>query len=761
MGPAFAQHPQAMRKVVTTNRLLLLALVTLAATALQAPSAVAFNLEGDDIQLKLILPDKDDNLNPNDYPNEEEVKKHFNLANCLCPEVKFGVEVSIPDRPTSYADSAPVALWVGSSCDQSPQNINVRYANCEELVDDGFGDVDDIKGLPVRAVSVRSLLAPKLEAGECPRRTGTQGVYAMIDGDTPGIVEPSNIEPGDYVAPILNINYDTKPPDPPAEISASEGDGAIQISWKASTSGDSTDIRYYQALCARVDGSTDDKFGGTPQYLTTQQACQLDLDGAHPGGPDAVDDPTLPTALKELNPKNLCGSTAGTSTSLRISDLENDVPYRVILLAVDYARNVTAVDLGEYTPIPSEDGWEHYKKAGGNADGGYCFIATATYGNYDHPFVRILRNFRDDTLAHFGLGRDFIAWYYATSPPLAAFIARHESARIVSYLLLAPLVAFAAVWEYTGPLSKLILLLAFVGLVHWRRSRKHRAQAASEPMPPGKRALIGATSILLLIAFSATAHAQPYWDELHEPVEMESAVPHWNVEVKAGPYYPAVDDEFSGDTAPFKEMFNSKWKVMGAVSVDRFLAFPMGQLGVTASLGYMSRGAATFELDANGRTFRNSKGELVRSKGDSNEFKLIPSSLGVVYRFTGLDDNFGIPLIPYGKVSLAYYVWWFTNSSGDIAESGTPSCPNPGMRGADCDGNMGRGGSLGYQGTIGLALRAERFDPSAETSLRTEMGIEHAGIFIEGTLAKVDGFGASDKLSVGDTTWFGGINFEF
>lgn len=62
---------------------------------------------------------------------------------------------------------------------------------------------------------------------------------------------------------------------------------------------------------------------------------------------------------------------------------------------------------------------------------------------------------------------------------------------------------------------------------------------------------------------------------------------------------------------------------------------------------------------------------------------------------------------------------------------------------------------------MGLAVRAERIDPDAETSLRTELGIEHAGFFAELTYANVDGFGSGDKLVVGDLTWFGGINFEF
>jgi hypothetical protein len=42
-----------------------------------------------------------------------------------------------------------------------------------------------------------------------------------------------------------------------------------------------------------------------------------------------------------------------------------------------------------------------------------------------------------------------------------------------------------------------------------------------------------------------------------------------------------------------------------------------------------------------------------------------------------------------------------------------------------------------------------------------ESGIQHAGFYGEFSYGKVDGFGSSTKLSVGDTTWFAGAEFEF
>lgn len=55
-----------------------------------------------------------------------------------------------------------------------------------------------------------------------------------------------------------------------------------------------------------------------------------------------------------------------------------------------------------------------------------CFIATAAEGSKDHEHVVELRAFRDRVLRRHAAGRLFIRTYYATSPPVARWIARSE-----------------------------------------------------------------------------------------------------------------------------------------------------------------------------------------------------------------------------------------------------------------------------------------------------------------------------------------------
>jgi len=246
--------------------------------------------------------------------------------------------------------------------------------------------------------------------------------------------------------------------------------------------------------------------------------------------------------------------------------------------------------------------------------------------------------------------------------------------------------------------------------------------------------------IALCLALPSAALAQPYWDELEEPVtEQGNAIPAWNVGFKLGPYTADIDSEFSG-MGPFEQTFGAKDGLMSQIEVDRYFAYPFGQFGVTAMLGYHAKSGKAFE--------RRPDGSLRRiPEGENTAFKLLPIALSAVYRLTVLDDRYHIPVVPYGRLGLAYYTWWITKPSGGIAETDR--------------GGKARGGSLGWQGSVGLALRAESLDKTAEQSLRNEFGVEHAGIYAELAYAKVDGFGSDKKLSVGDFTWFAGVNFEF
>jgi hypothetical protein len=185
---------------------------------------------------------------------------------------------------------------------------------------------------------------------------------------------------------------------------------------------------------------------------------------------------------------------------------------------------------------------------------------------------------------------------------------------------------------------------------------------------------------------------------------------------------------------------------MPVLDVDRILWTGFGQVAVGGSIGYMQWFAHSFVDGSEPGPMRP------RSPGDTNTFRLIPLALTASYRLTYLDDEYGVPVIPYVRGGLAYDIWWLKARGNRVCKDGSTDLM--------CELDRPRGGSLGVQGSIGLAIRAERIDASTANSMR-QSGIQHAGIYGELSIAKVDGFGSDSKLSLGDRTWFAGVNFEF
>lgn len=56
-----------------------------------------------------------------------------------------------------------------------------------------------------------------------------------------------------------------------------------------------------------------------------------------------------------------------------------------------------------------------------------CYIATMVYGDYDHPQVKALRDFRDTYLAKRNWGKRFIDYYYHHSPEWAERLKNHKA----------------------------------------------------------------------------------------------------------------------------------------------------------------------------------------------------------------------------------------------------------------------------------------------------------------------------------------------
>jgi len=70
------------------------------------------------------------------------------------------------------------------------------------------------------------------------------------------------------------------------------------------------------------------------------------------------------------------------------------------------------------------DEFERIEKAIYHQKDEHCYVATMVYKDIDHPKLRMLRDFRDQTLSNFQIGKIFIIQYYKYSP---AFVDRFRN----------------------------------------------------------------------------------------------------------------------------------------------------------------------------------------------------------------------------------------------------------------------------------------------------------------------------------------------
>jgi hypothetical protein len=747
-------------------RSLVLAIVAFAPAAAHADEGMlnSGNLVFQDLLIHL------DGAEETTVPVDEDRREYFNLAHCVCGKAGAGLETEFEYRMTitgaTTPTNRPADIWYGAEC----ENDETRDMNCVEDESASIADLSTLQGMLVRKTfRVGDVIAPL--SPSCPDSENNGHIWVLADIAGGGTY--------DY-ALSQEVAFDTQPAPAPINATAEGGESAVQVNWDAVVDR-ADDVAYYQALCARVDTGAPALVEPShePRYQTAANLCDVnqhevlltavnnpidearfapgptpdaaDVDAAIPDAaptPDAVPS-NLPEALQDLDPAYICGETTAPASSLRIQGLENDVEYRVVVVAIDLSGNASGVYFqNPLTPRPVTDFWEDLHDRGSEVEGGFCLV-NATFGSGSWP-ADALRSFRDGTLADTAFGRWLTRVYYDVSSVLAPLVEGSLALRIVAGVLLAPLVVVALLW-HALTLPGLVLLV--VALVAWRRRRRTRRTHRVSPR------LLAAALLVALVALGGTASAQstdPYWDDAMFDDESGEEIldPHWHVGLRLGPYTPEIDEQLGGmGVGPYEAMFGDGVGVMPMLDVHWLFLRGFGQLGIGGSIGAMWKSAKAYKAGTDPNDPMRP-----RSEGDKTTFRLVPIEATATYRLTYFDDTYGVPLVPYIRGGLGYYVWWIGAPSGNTGIIYDPPGCDP--RGDGCDGNRARGASIGVTGAIGLAIRAERIDPSATRGMR-QGGVEHAGFYAELSLAKIDGFGNEKKLSVGDKTWFVGVDFEF
>lgn len=143
-----------------------------------------------------------------------------------------------------------------------------------------------------------------------------------------------------------------------------------------------------------------------------------------------------------------------------------------------------------------------------------CFIATATFGSPLHPYLDILRSFRDKKLLANSWGRKFVKWYYKNGPIGARWIEEHSYVKPVVRVLLMPLIAVSYLSVQHENLFWFLSFMIFVFILFLAIRKVNAKKAIATSFIP----------IILLISFflnpkvMANTPAAPQDEFMEEPV---------------------------------------------------------------------------------------------------------------------------------------------------------------------------------------------------------------------------------------------------
>jgi hypothetical protein len=609
--------------------------------------------------------------------------------------------------PLNVALTAPSSPWINLADCATPSDIKLAIAWGLTTTPRWFGE----QGADVFLALTSTCEDPNIEIGD-PRSTdGTGSDIFISTNQTTGIYPPETSE-----LTFQDI-LDTYTPSTKTCPNDFELDTYFCIRWQYETTEYLTTTKYIYR-------------GGTKIRFDTKPPAAPVLAAPTPGESNLKLKWTAP-ADTDLAGYIIYHSVSGAdswstntltdagATSYQLTGLENNVTYDVKVAAIDQAQNEgnTSTPVVTGTPIVINDFFETYKNAGGKEDGGFCFVATAAYGSYHDSMVAPLRRFRDATLSHSQLGRDLITGYYQYGPRWARAIRDSAFYRTVARGVLLPAVAVAEAINYLG--LGLLLLIAGAALIAAYGVRWSRRLRILKSGPA-----IGASLLFFIVAAP--------------PSIAQAAEPHFQIQIRFGPYYPAVDSEKGLSGHPFRDIFGSRNRWLFEIDGDYEIWRGFGAITIGGSFGfiqYVGRGLTTAGVPSS----------------DTAILNLFPLRLTAGYHFDMLARWWNVPLVPYVGAGISYYFWWSTNGVGHVSSW------------SDTTGNSFKasGGIFGYHVLGGIKFLLDWLDPSAAMSLENEIGIKNTYLFVEYQASFIDNFGNGSSMNLSGNNIMFGMMMEF
>jgi len=181
--------------------------------------------------------------------------------------------------------------------------------------------------------------------------------------------------------------------------------------------------RPYLSNVKSILGSTDELYLGLSSRIASdaQGMCVSEINKLQERFANTYDNATKVAAILLL--KERVNEAWDVTTTIGSMDLRQDFRAR-------YTQNRTSLsNLKTQLAAVNTGGG---RSSGGSSGSSGCYIATMAYGDYDHPQVMILRQFRDEVLDQSTFGKWFIRTYYHYSPQLVEIL---KNKRTVNFII--------------------------------------------------------------------------------------------------------------------------------------------------------------------------------------------------------------------------------------------------------------------------------------------------------------------------------------
>jgi hypothetical protein len=298
------------------------------------------------------------------------VNTAINYADCR-DEDAIEFSLSLASRG-SYALEA----WAGSACDTESNRTNSSSTLCWKVYSAVPNTNYPVLKIPVRSILYGRTLASgsssSTDASDAGTTTSEQGVpdachekSASASAQTITLyfmfVDGGEVAQGTITTWVAT--YKLVAPPPPDHVSAGVGENLLIIDFSYDDANSDTTINGYQFFCDPPPGAAAAADAG----LTSQ-----DGGGALPSC--TVSDRLIPgMRVSDDLQQFRCGEASSTAVSGMATGLVNYVAYNVAVAATDTFENVGELStLGCQVPQPVTGFFEAYRKAGGQAGGGFC-----------------------------------------------------------------------------------------------------------------------------------------------------------------------------------------------------------------------------------------------------------------------------------------------------------------------------------------------------------------------------------------------------